>query len=152
MSNAIHNLDTRLNRHAPLVLSMFRVVFGLLFLCHASAHLFGWPSGPAAAAGQWPYFYAGLLELVTGVLITLGLFTRIAAFVASGVMAFAFFTQHGPTGSIIPMINNGEPAVLFCFAFFLLVFTGGGSLGLDARRSGTSLATQRTTLRLLSSG
>lgn len=76
-------------------------------------------------------------------LITLGLFTRIAAFVASGVMAFAFFTQHVPTGSIIPMVNNGEPAVLYCFAFLLLVFTGGGALALDARRSGTSPATQR---------
>jgi putative oxidoreductase len=126
-------LETRLSPHAPTVLSLFRVVFGLLFLCHAAAHLFGWPSGPAAAPGQWPFFYAGVIELVTGVLITLGLFTRIAAFFASGVMAFAFFTQHAPT-SIIPMLNGGEPAVLYCFAFFLLVFTGGGAIALDARR------------------
>lgn len=126
-------LDARLSPHAPTVLSLFRVIVGVLFLCHASAHLFGWPTGPAAAPGQWPYFYAGVIELVTGALITLGLFTRIAAFVASGTMAFAFFTQHAPK-SIVPMLNNGEPAVLYCFAFLLLVFTGGGAIALDARR------------------
>lgn len=126
-------LDTKLSPHAPTALSLFRVIFGVLFLCHASAHLFGWPSGPAAAPGQWPFFYAGVIELVTGVLITLGLFTRIAAFFASGTMAFAFFTQHAPT-SIVPMLNGGEPAVLYCFAFLLLVFTGGGAIALDARR------------------
>jgi putative oxidoreductase len=133
MSTTTRNLDTRLATYAPAVLSLFRVVFGLLFLCHASAHLFGWPSGTAAAIGQWPYFYAGCLELVTGILITVGLFTRIAAFVASGVMAFAYFTQHLPTG-FIPMNNGGELAVLYCFAFFLLVFAGGGAYALDARR------------------
>jgi putative oxidoreductase len=69
---------------------------------HAGDELEDAPSGPAAAAGQWPYFYAG------------------------------------PTGSIIPMVSNGEPAVLYCFAFLLLVFTGGGAIALDARSSGTS--------------
>lgn len=124
------NLDTRLSPYTPTVLSLFRIVVGVLFLCHATAHLFGWPSGPAADVGMWPYFYAGVIELVTGVLITLGLFTRIAAFVASGTMAFAFFTQHVPT-SIVPMLNGGEPAALYCFIFFLLVFTGGGAIALD---------------------
>ncbi|MCW2528214.1 MAG: phosphoribosylaminoimidazolecarboxamide formyltransferase, partial [Pseudonocardiales bacterium] len=94
MASPTQTLDARLSPHAPAVLSLFRVIFGVLFLCHASAHLFGWPSGPAAAVGQWPFFYAGGIELVAGVLITLGLFTRIAAFFASGTMAFAFFTQH----------------------------------------------------------
>ena len=137
------SLDARLSPHAPAVLSLFRVIFGLLFLCHASAHLFGWPSGPAAPVGVWPYFYAGCIELVAGVLITLGLFTRVAAFFASGVMAFAFFTQHLPTG-IIPMNNGGELAVLYCFAFFLLVFTGGGTFALDAMRRGRTLGSVRS--------
>lgn len=133
------NLDARLNPHAPAVLSLFRVVFGLLFLCHATSHLFGWPlAAQQAPVGTWPFFYAGILELITSILIIVGLFTRIAAFVASGVMAFAFFTQHLPTG-IIPMTNGGELAVLYCFAFFLLVFTGGGAYAVDARRRvGTS--------------
>jgi putative oxidoreductase len=129
----MRNLDTRLNPHAPTVLSLFRVVFGVLFLCHATAHLFGWPvPGQQAPVGVWPFFYAGILELVTSLLIIVGLFTRPAAFIASGVMAFAFFTQHLPTG-VIPMTNGGELAVLYCFAFFLLVFTGGGSFAVDAR-------------------
>jgi putative oxidoreductase len=128
------NLDARLNPHAPAVLSIFRVVFGLLFLCHATSHLFGWPmAAQQAPVGTWPFFYAGVLELVTAILITVGLFTRIAAFIASGVMAFAFFTQHLPTG-IIPMTNGGELAVLYCFAFLLLVFTGGGAFAIESRR------------------
>jgi putative oxidoreductase len=141
MTNRTQNLDARLSPNAPAVLSLFRVIFGLLFLCHAAGHLFGWPAGPAAGVGQWPFFYAGVIELVAGVLITLGLFTRIAAFFASGTMAFAFFTQHLPTG-VIPMTNGGELAVLYCFAFFLLVFTGGGAFALDARR--TTAVTQRS--------
>lgn len=143
MPNSIENLDTRLNQYAPTVLSVFRVIFGLLLLCHASAHLFGWPTGPAASVGLWPYFYAGVIELIAGVLITLGLFTRIAAFFASGNMAFAYFTQHLPTGAI-PMTNGGELAVLYCFAFFLLVFTGGGAIALDARSRRTSRFAQQT--------
>lgn len=133
MTTTNRHLDARLSSYAPAVLSLFRVVFGLLFLCHAASHLFGWPTGTAAAVGQWPVFYAGVLELVTGVLITLGLFTRIAAFIASGVMAFAYFTAHLPTG-FIPLTNGGEQAVLYCFAFFLLIFTGAGAFALDARR------------------
>ena len=132
-----YNLDTRLNSGAPAVLSLVRVIFGLLFLCLAAAHLFCWPSGPAAAFGQCPYFWAGCIELVVGVLITLGLFTRIAALVASGTMAFAFFYAHLPTG-VIPMTNGGEPAVLYCFAFLLLAFTGGGAFALDTRLDGRS--------------
>ncbi|MCV7230805.1 DoxX family protein [Mycolicibacterium komossense] len=143
MPNPTQNLDARLAPSAPVVLSVFRVIVGLLFLCHAAAHLFGWPTGPAAAVGLWPFFYAGCIELVTGVLITLGLFTRIAAFFASGTMAFAFFTQHLPTG-IIPMTNGGEPAVLYCFAFLLLVFTGGGAIAVDARRRGASQLSHRS--------
>jgi putative oxidoreductase len=133
-----NDLDTRLAPHAPAVLSLFRVVFGLLFLCHATSHLFGWPApGQQAPVGVWPFFYAGVLELITSLLIVFGLYTRIAAFLASGVMAFAFFTQHLPTG-IIPMTNGGELAVLYCFGFFLLVFTGGGTFALDTRFRRTS--------------
>ena len=101
------------------------------------------PRLTAAPVGAWPFFYAGVLELVAGVLITVGLFTRIAAFLASGAMAVAFFTQHLPTG-VIPMTNGGELAVLYCFAFFLLIFTGGGAFALDARLHGASRLAGRT--------
>jgi putative oxidoreductase len=73
--------------------------------------------------------------LVVGILITAGLFTRIAAFVASGEMAFAYFTQHLPNG-FWPIANKGELAVLYCFSFLLLVFVGGGAFAVDAARSG----------------
>ena len=132
MTNLMRTLDSRLDPHAPAILSLFRAILGLLFLSHAVSHIFGWLAGPAAAVGQWPLFYAGCIELVTGLLITVGLFTRIAAFVASGTMAFGYFTEHLQNG-IVPMTNGGELAVVFCFAFFLLVFTGGGAYAFDAR-------------------
>jgi putative oxidoreductase len=140
--------EARLNAYSPTVLSIFRVMFGLLFTLHGSITLFGWPSaipaGMAPPVGSWPGWWSGVFEFVTGLLVTLGLFTRIAAFIASGVMAVAYFWQHwlftpggpGPFWPFAPELggNNGELAILFCFAFFLLVFTGGGAYALDARR------------------
>jgi putative oxidoreductase len=128
------NLEARLNSNWPIALAVFRVVFGLLFLCHGLSAVIGWPAaGHAAVVGQWPDYYAGLIELVTGVLITAGLFTREAAFVASGEMAFAYLTVHLPR-DFFPINNGGEVAVMYCFAFLLLIFAGGGSYAADARR------------------
>lgn len=126
-------LDAKLTSYAPAALSLFRVICGLVLLTHATSHLFGWPKDMSAPVGTWPLWWAGIIEIVTGVLITVGLFTRIAAFVASGVMAFAYFTAHMPK-SFWPLINNGESALLLCFGFFLLVFTGGGAYAVDAAR------------------
>jgi putative oxidoreductase len=122
-------LDTRLNPHAPTVLSLFRIVFGFLFLCHGTSLLFGWPAATVAPSGSLVWL-SGLIELITGILITLGLFTRPAAFIASGEMAVAFFTQHLPHG-FWPINNGGELSVLYCWAFFLLVFTGPGAYALE---------------------
>ncbi|GAS93273.1 membrane protein [Mycolicibacterium canariasense] len=126
-------LETKLTSFAPIVLSVFRIIVSLELLTHAGAHLFGWPADMQAPVGTWPYWYGGVLELITGALLLVGLFTRAAAFLASGVMAFAYFSQHAPE-SFWPLVNNGEPALLLCFAFFLLVFTGGGALAVDAVR------------------
>jgi putative oxidoreductase len=131
---ATHNLEARLTAYAPTALAVFRVVFGLLWLCHGLSKIIGWPVGPAAAVGVYPGYYAGWIELITGVLITLGLFTRIAAFIASGEMAVAYFTVHLPHG-FIPLVNHGEGAVQYCFAFLLLVFIGPGAYALDNHRS-----------------
>lgn len=130
--------NDRLSQYTPAMLSLFRVVVGLLFLCHGTSTVLGWPIGPAFAVGESLEWYAGCIELVTGLLVTVGLFTRPAAFLASGTMAVAYFTQHLPR-AFFPMENNGEPAALFCFAFLLLVFAGGGAYALDgiARRSRT---------------
>jgi putative oxidoreductase len=122
-------LETRLNPHAPIVLSLFRIFFGLLFLCHGTSLLFGRPADTVAATGSLVWL-SGLIELITGILITLGLFTRPAAFIASGEMAVAYFTQHFPHG-FWPISNGGELAVMYCWAFFLLVFIGPGAYALD---------------------
>ena len=133
------NLETRLNSYYPIALTVFRVVFGLLFLSHGLAALIGWPAQDPAhypvPMGQWPDYYAGVIEAVTGALITIGLFTRAAAFLACGEMAFAYFTVHLPHG-FFPINNHGEESVLYCFAFLLLVFAGGGAYALDARHGG----------------
>jgi putative oxidoreductase len=138
------NLDARLAGYHSPVLSAFRIIFGLLYTLHGSQKLFGWPvpaPGPIAV-GDWPLWWAGLIEFVLGILITVGLFTRIAAFIASGEMAFAYFYQHWPplkggeTASFWPIANRGELAVMFCFAFLLLATTGAGTLSADTRRRG----------------
>ena len=129
-----NNVDSKLSQFAPVVLSAFRIVFGLLFTVHGTQKLFGFPTAMESGtvpAGTWPYWYAGVLELVLGLLITVGLFTRIAAFLASGVMAYAYFTVHQPN-ALWPIDNGGELPTLYCFGFFLLVFVGGGSIALDS--------------------
>jgi putative oxidoreductase len=129
------DLEARLNSNWPIALAVFRVVFGLLFLSQGLTKLTGWPVvAHKAAVGEWPFYYAGWIELVTSVLIIVGLFTRAAAFIACGEMAFAYFTQHLPHG-FFPISNGGELAVLYCFGFFLLIFSGAGPYALDARRS-----------------
>ncbi|ABK70348.1 DoxX family protein [Mycolicibacterium smegmatis] len=131
------NLDTRLATYSPVVVAIFRIVFGFLFAVHGASKLFAWPvdSGSGAVpVGTWPYWYAGVIELVLGLLIMVGLFTRIAAFIASGHMAVAYFWQHQPKG-LLPLENGGEPTVLFCFGFLLLFAIGGGAFALDAARA-----------------
>src|SRR5215218_7392284 len=139
------NLDARLAGYHSPVLSAFRIIFGLLFTLHGSQKLFGWPvaaPGGTPEVGAWPYWWAGLIEFVLGILITVGFFTRIAAFIASGEMAFAYFYQHWPplsgggcqTASFWPIANGGELAIMFCFAFLLIATTGAGIASVDARR------------------
>ncbi|HEX5256040.1 MAG TPA: DoxX family protein [Mycobacterium sp.] len=131
-------LDGRLARRAPAVLSLFRLVYGLLFAAYGSRSLFDWPvrSPVVVEFGSWPGWYAALIEIIAGLLIAAGLFTRAAAFVASGEMAVAYFSIHQPTAlwpvADPPAGNGGALAILFCFAFFLLVFSGGGAYSLDA--------------------
>ncbi|MUL82367.1 MULTISPECIES: DoxX family protein [unclassified Mycolicibacterium] len=128
-------LDARLNTYSPVVLGVFRVVFGFLFALHGASKLFAWPvdMGGTAPVGSWPIWYAGVLELGLGLLILVGLFTHIAAFIACGQMAFAYLTEHQPQG-LLPLENGGELAVLYCFGFLLLAALGGGAFALDAVR------------------
>ncbi|CAL9444793.1 hypothetical protein SUDANB176_02319 [Streptomyces sp. enrichment culture] len=132
----------RLNSAQPYTLGLFRMVVGLLFACHGAVSLFGAlggvdGSGGTVETGAWPGWYAALIELVCGSLVLLGLGTRAAAFLSSGAMAYAYFKVHQPE-ALWPIENSGEGAALYCWAMFLLVFTGSGAFGLDrlfARRS-----------------
>ena len=136
----VQSLNQRVDRYSPAVLSLFRFVYGLLFAGLGSIVVFDWPVRAAypTAFGAWPGWYAGAIELVLGLLIAAGLFTRAAAFIASGQMAVAYFWMHQPHAlwpiGNPPGGNGGTEAILFCFAFFLLVFTGAGSFSIDARR------------------
>ena len=152
--------DARLASYSSPVLSIFRIIFGLLYTMHGTQKLFDWPI-PAAApveTGSFPFWWAGLIEVVLGILITLGLFTRIAAFVASGEMAFAYFYAHWPilkgdaTQPFWPIANGGELAVMFCFAFLLRATTGAGALAVDSRRRGPVARTGTTAGRPLVTG
>lgn len=133
-------LNHRLASYTPTVLSLFRLVYGFLFAGYGSMLLFGWPVRTVSPAevGAWPGWYAGLIELVAGLLIASGLFTRAAAFIASGHMAVAYFWMHQPHSlwpiGEPPAGNGGTPAILFCFGFLLLVFLGGGRYSIDAWR------------------
>ncbi|MDX3642428.1 DoxX family protein [Streptomyces sp. MB09-02B] len=135
----------RLNSAQPYALALFRIVVGLLFASHGAKTLFGVLGGAdgqggTAAAGAWPGWYAAVIQLVGGTLVLLGLGTRVAAFVASGSMAYAYFKVHQPE-ALWPLENGGELAAFFCWAMLLLVFTGSGALGLDqffSKRQGAS--------------
>ncbi|MDQ0931266.1 DoxX family protein [Streptomyces turgidiscabies] len=131
-------MSVRLNNAQPYAIGLFRIVIGLLFACHGARSLFGvLGDEPAVPTGTWPGWYAAVIELVGGTLVLLGLGTRAASFIASGAMAYAYFDVHQPS-ALMPIQNQGELAAAFCWAFFLLVFTGSGAFGVDrllAKRS-----------------
>ena len=109
----------------------------LLYMAHGMTKLLGWPATqyfPAPVSLFSLMGLAGTFELVGGALIVLGLFTRITAFVLSGMMAVAYFMAHAPAGAL-PINNGGELAIMFCFVFLYLAAQGAGPWSLDARRT-----------------
>jgi putative oxidoreductase len=120
---------------SPRLLSIFRIITALLYLEHGTAKLFGFPHD--AAFDKLQLFsmigFAGVLEVVGSILLLLGLFTRSAAFILSGEMAVAYFTAHAPH-AFFPLLNHGEAAVFYCFAFLYFAVAGGGAWSLDRTR------------------
>jgi putative oxidoreductase len=122
------SLYANLERWRPYVLSILRIVVALLFLQHGLSKFFGFPAAGPPLSGL--IILAAIIETFGSLLLLVGLFTRLAAFVMSGEMAFAYFMAHAPK-SFYPAVNGGSLAVLYCFVFLYLVFAGGGPWSID---------------------
>jgi putative oxidoreductase len=118
-------------RYAPQTYALMRIVFGFLFVFHGLQKMFGLFGGRTAELVSLRGL-AGIIEIVAGTLIMIGLFTRPAAFIASGQMAFAYFLSHYPSG-FWPIQNRGELAALYCFAFLYIATKGTVAWGLEKR-------------------
>ena len=114
--------------------ALFRIVVGFLFLCHGMQKLFGFPGTMPPGIPPFVIYIGGPIELVGGFLVMIGLFTRWAAFIASGEMAVAYWMAHGPR-ALLPIVNQGELAVFYCFAFLFIAARGAGIWSVDAARS-----------------
>jgi putative oxidoreductase len=139
-------MSERLSRYAPVMLSVLRIVTALIFLEHGTQKFLGFPAGEFAGMG-WalnsPGHFAGIIELIAGALLLVGLFTRAAAFIASGAMAVAYWMAHAPM-DFFPVNNQGDAAILYCFVFLYLVFAGPGPISIDEARGVRSVGDRGT--------
>lgn len=126
--------------------SLFRIVVGFLMACHGASNLFSWPmkamGGHTVSPTTWPGGVAALLQFVFGVLVMVGVGTRVCGIILSGTMAYAYFSVHQEK-ALLPIANGGEPAALFCWSFLMIAIVGAGPLSVDAvvaRLRGTSPA------------
>ena len=133
------NLEA-LSKYQPQALAVLRIVTALCFMAHGTQKLFGFPASEMGSPELFSLMgLAGILEVVGGLAILVGFFTRPVAFVLAGQMAYAFWFMHVPMmgqGNIIPVANGGDAAVLFCFVFLYLVVAGPGARSVDAIRGG----------------
>jgi putative oxidoreductase len=121
-----------LGRFSEPAFALLRIVAGLLFALHGAQKLFGMFGGQQVPMMS-QFWFAGVIEVMGGIMIAAGLFTSIAAFIASGEMAVAYFQAHAPKGSN-PLLNGGELAVLYCFLFLYIAARGGGSWSVERHR------------------
>jgi putative oxidoreductase len=127
------NSDT-LDRWSPYMLAVLRIITALIFMEHGTQKLFGFPPGNNPPPPLFSlYGFAGTLEVVGGLLILFGFFTRPVAFILAGEMAFAYFMGHAPRG-FFPINNGGDASILYCFVFLYFVFSGPGAWSLDKAR------------------
>ncbi|MBI5656341.1 MAG: DoxX family protein [Geobacter sp.] len=122
-----------LSQYSSHCYALMRIVVGFLFMWHGIQKLFAFPTAMPAGVPAFIIYGAGPIELIGGILIMIGLFTHWAAFVTSGQMAFAYWIGHGTT-AVLPIQNNGELAVLYCFTFLFIAAHGGGIWSVDAVR------------------
>lgn len=122
-----------LGNYSSEIYAILRIVAGFMFLMHGTQKLFGWPGDGETVELFSQLGLAGVIELVAGILIMIGLFTSLAAFIASGEMAAAFFIAHAPQGWN-PLMNGGEKAVLYCFLFLSIAAYGAGIWSIDASK------------------
>lgn len=128
------NLE-RVSAYWPQTLSVIRIIVGLLFLEHGSAKLLRFPTPPSPAPAMMTLLWTqGVIELVGGVLIAIGLFTRPVAFVLAGDMAVAYFMAHSPK-NFFPLLNGGDAAILYCFIFLMFFVAGPGRWSIDGNHS-----------------
>jgi putative oxidoreductase len=125
-------MERYLGRYSAHIFAIFRIVAGLLFMMHGAQKLFGWFGGQQVPVGSLPGI-AGIIELVCGGLVLIGLFGSVAAFVASGEMAAAYFMAHQPRGTW-PIQNQGELAALYAFVFLYIAAHGSGIWSVDNNR------------------
>jgi putative oxidoreductase len=122
------SLYASLDKGRPYILSVMRIVIALLFIEHGMQKYFGFPSaGPPMTT---LLYVQGVIEIVGGIFLLIGAYTRVVAFILAGDMAVAYFMAHFPR-SFFPAVNGGDAAVLFCFIFFYIFFAGGGPWSLD---------------------
>lgn len=127
--------SSRFSPLTPHLQGVMRIVLAFLFMQHGTAKLFDLPAmGISGAPLLSMYGIAGLLEVIGGGLLLIGLFTRLVAFILSGMMAVAYFIAHAPQG-FSPLLNKGELAVVYCFVFLFLSVAGAGSFSVDAARN-----------------
>jgi putative oxidoreductase len=124
-------MTTFLSRYSDLVYTLFRLMAGLMFIFHGTQKLFGIPGGRTPAKLASLSGVAGVIELAGGLMIAFGIFAAWAAFLASGTMAVAYFLRHAEQG-FLPIVNKGELAALYCFAFLLIAALGSGRYSVDA--------------------
>ena len=123
----------RVSVFSPYMLSILRIMSGLIFLAHGTQKILNFPPAQRAVDLTSLGGIAGFIELVGGALIAIGLLTRPAAFLCSGTMAVAYFYAHAPR-SFYPILNNGDAAILYCFVFLYIFFAGPGPWSVDAMR------------------